>query len=404
MAKLSVPYLIRKENPAGLPRWYWQPSFSLRKLGFRPARVPANWAAFDDADALQVAAIGAAKELNRQMADAMAQRGAPSRPEPVRLPAGRTVRELVHLYEQSARYGRLASKTKSGYQQCLARILDWAGDMPVRAIDAPRVQRLHAAMAATPAYANAVVRVLRLLLEHGRREGWLTVNPALRPGLTGADPSGILWPREAVQAFVAEADASGHQGLGTAILLNEWLGQRQNDIRTLARATYRNGSLVFRQSKTGAGVSLPLGDIPHLKARLEAEIARSSQVVPPVLTIIVNEETGLPYGEDCFRHHFAEVRAKVAARIAFFDVDYLLPGRCSNDPDAFRLMTLDLTFQHLRHTAVTRLAEAGCDTTLISAVSGHSQETVAAIMKRYMVRTDSMARLAFQKRQAAETK
>lgn len=56
----------------------------------------------------------------------------------------------------------------------------------------------------------------------------------------------------------------------------------------------------------------------------------------------------------------------------------------------------------LRHMAVTRLAEAGCDVPLIASVTGHSQETVTALMGRYMVRTAEMTRLAFSKRLAAE--
>jgi integrase len=58
----------------------------------------------------------------------------------------------------------------------------------------------------------------------------------------------------------------------------------------------------------------------------------------------------------------------------------------------------DLTFMRLRHTAVTRLGEVGCNTGQISAITGHSQSTVQQLMNRYMVSTGEMARQAFQKR------
>lgn len=85
-----------------------------------------------------------------------------------------------------------------------------------------------------------------------------------------------------------------------------------------------------------------------------------------------------------------------------WEIDHLMPGRDMADPGAFKVRTLDLTFMALRHTAVTRLAEAECDTQLISAISGHSLATVQSILERYMVRTSKMARLAFGKRLAAE--
>ena len=72
------------------------------------------------------------------------------------------------------------------------------------------------------------------------------------------------------------------------------------------------------------------------------------------------------------------------------------------DPDAFFIRMEQLTFMHLRHTAITRLGEAECAVGLISAISGHAQATVQQLMERYMVRTATMARLAFQRRMDAE--
>ena len=60
--------------------------------------------------------------------------------------------------------------------------------------------------------------------------------------------------------------------------------------------------------------------------------------------------------------------------------------------------TLDLDFMHLRHTAVTRLAEAGCTTPEIAAISGHGLATVEKILELYLVRTSTMADNAFAKR------
>lgn len=407
MARIRVRYLVCQPGADGaLPRWFWQPSSALRAQGWRPERVPADWGRHSDAAALEAAAIARAQELNAQL-DAMRSRAGAAQAGAVIAPAARTLADLVRDYQVNGNWQRLAPATRRGYAQCIARLTDWAGDAPVRAIQPPQVQRLMRQLAATPTFANAIVRVLRLLLEHGRRQGWVASNAALRPGLTAAEPSGLIWPHDAVTAFVAAADAMGRPSIGTAVLLNEWLGQREGDVLRMPRTVLRGAGvdrrLVLRQSKTGAGVTLPVGMVPALADRLAAELARWAGRLPQPTTIIVSEETALPYKPDNFRHVFAAIRAKAAETHPHFEIDHLLPGRDMTDPDAFRLRMRDLTFMQLRHTAVTRLAEAGCDVPLIASVTGHSQETVTALMKRYMVRTGEMTRTAFGKRMAAES-
>ena len=61
-----------------------------------------------------------------------------------------------------------------------------------------------------------------------------------------------------------------------------------------------------------------------------------------------------------------------------------------------------LTFQRLRATAVTRLAEAGCTDEEVAAISGHSLATVKEILEFYLVRTRKLGENAFRKRLAAE--
>lgn len=422
MAKITVRYLTTRPGAAGeLPRYFWQPSSALRAAGWKVARVPIDWQHHTDPAQLEAAAIAAAQALNEQLDAARAGVGVTvSAPAP---PASlRTLGDLIRLYQASEEFTGLAASTRRGYRQCLLKLEEWAADAPVRAIDAVRIQRLKKGLAATPSYANAVVRVLRLLLAFGRHQGWLVNNPAERPGMVDVDHAGLIWPREAVELFVRTADAMGYPSIGTAVVLNEWLGQRQGDILRMPRAALRVGgsTLVVRQSKGGrgkAGVSLPVGMVPHLAERLAQELARLDarqtartaeaertglpQRLPPA-TIVVSEETGEPYKPDNFRHVFARIRAKAAEATEKFPIDYLMPGRDMADPDAFFIRMEQLTFMHLRHTAITRLGEAECAVGLISAISGHAQATVQQLMERYMVRTATMARLAFQRRMDAE--
>lgn len=423
MARMNIRYLTVRTVPSQLPRYFWQPSAKLRKAGYRLQRVPLDWERFTDVVALEAAAIARAQALNAELDDSRAAAAIAS-VRPPAAPAQRTLGELITHYKQSRDWLGLADKTQRGYLQCLGKIEVWGADAPIRSIDATRIQRLIENLRATPSYANAVARVLRLLLEHGRRNGFLQINPAIRPGLTSTAPTGLIWPRGAVTAFVAAADRLGRHSIGTAVLLNEWLGQRQVDIRRMPWHVLRNGTLWVRQTKRGAGVALPVNMVAHLVTRLEQEKVRHAERTarfaledeatfqrtgtrpnrPASLTMIVNEATGLPYKEDHFRHCFADVRAAAAEDVPEgFEIDHLMPGRDMLDPKAFTVKMEQLTFMALRHTAVTRLAEAECDNSLIATITGHSQVTVSTIIERYMVRTAKMARLAFQRRVDAET-
>lgn len=406
MATMHIRHLVCRPGATGaLPRYFWQPSSALRRLGWRPVRVPDDWRRHDDAEQLHAAAIAAAEAINARLDAARDREALASVPAPP-VPTGRTLGELVAAYEASRDFTGLRDNTRRSYRQSLRKLDAWGADSPLRAIDPVRVQNLLDALAATPSYANAVVRVLRLVLAWGRRKGWVRSNAAVAPKLASTETTGIIWPHGAPEAFAAAADALGLASIGTAVLLNEWLGQREADILRMPRNVYRHGSLVLRQAKTGATVSLPIDLVPRLKARLDATLAlhtaREAAGRPALTTILLAEATGRPWATDHFRHAFARVRAKLAETHPYFETDHLLPGRDMTDPDAYRIATGDLTFMRLRHTAVTRLAEAGCDVPLIASVTGHAEASILPLLKRYMIRTATLARLAFERRLDAE--
>lgn len=407
MATFKVRYLVAKRGGAGLPRYFWQPSSQLAAQGWRPRRVPVNWREFSDRQQLEAAAIAAAEALNAQLDGARTTSPARVAPAVMAPPAEPTIHALISAYRGSEAFTRLRPSTKRGYLQCLEKIGEWAGNAPVRAIDWQRIEKLKGGrLKATPSFRNAVLRVLRILLGRAVKLGWIQHNPAEKPGLQGIPASGLIWPPEAVAAFVATADRMGRWSVGTAVMLDEWIGQRQGDVLHMPRSVWRGDNLVIRQSKTGAGVMLPIGMVPQLVARLEGELARldarfARATVKPA-QLIVDEATGRAYNADRFRHVFAEIRAETAKTHPTFEVGYLLPGRAMEDPHAFTVKMTDLWFMHLRHTAITRLAEVDCDIPTIAAVSGHAAKSVEIIMGRYLVKTSKLARLAFQKRLDAE--
>jgi integrase len=243
-----------------------------------------------------------------------------------------------------------------------------------------------------------VVRVLRLLLTVGERLGYLApgANPAAKPGLIvkrQRDP--VLWSREAVAHMAAVADLLGWRSIGTAILLNEWLGQREADVLALPPYREEGGAIVLRQGKTGRRVVLPVHLVPHLVARLKGEAARPD-AVRGLSALLVHDRTGLPWNEHTFRHTFAAIR-DIAASGREFDPKTALPGVAPMPACA------ELRFAELRHTAVTRLHEAGVDEQGIATISGHTPGSVRAILDRhYLIRTERGAEAAFKRRLAAE--
>jgi len=374
MSKDRVRYLVERQGAAG-PRYYWQPSAALRASGWRPRRLPND----------RQAAVAAALSINGEL-DAT-RRPEDSVPAPAgrgrhQYPASGTIDALVALYRRSEDFRGLRPSTRRVYAQCLATISDWSGAVPTRGLTRAAVGEFYRDMRATPAKAAGTLRVLRLLLAFARRKSLVETNVATDQRLKASARKGRLWSREAVDAFAAAADAMGWHSVGTAVVLDEWIGQREGDVLALRREIYAGGALRLTQAKTGAGVVLPVGMIPRLVARLDAELGRQAVVrLGPNATLLVCETTGRPWKADHFRHVFAGVRAEAAKAC----------------PDV-----AGLWFMHLRHTAVTRLAEANCELPLIAAVTGHGLATVEAIIDRYLIRTEAMARAAFGKRLAHE--
>jgi hypothetical protein len=404
MAQVKIPYLVVKPGGAGAPpRYYWQPSSILRKAGHAARRVPAHWPALaSDPAALEAAAIAEARALNRALH--LAAAAAPPADTAAR-PGACSFAEAMLLYRASRFYTRLRASTRHAYDHDLSMLERWAagGDLPLREITPRRVEDLYMTLhAKTPAKANHLVTMLRVLLGFCRHEGLVRENAAAHPKLIGPRPSGRIWPREAVTLFVAAADRAGFPAIGSAVLLNEWLGQREGDVLAMKPPSLVSGDIVLRQSKTGAGLRLPVASIPALAERLAAELERrgAHKVLPLDAPLLLDEATGARYSADTFRHRFSAIRAALAAEHPSFPVDYVVAGAA--DAAEPTLATSALLFRHLRHTAIVRLAEAEVDTKLISAITGHTLGSINSILERYLVRTRAMAKTAFAKRTAKE--
>lgn len=373
MSRPKIRHLVAKQNADGTWRFYWQPSAALAAAGWRTRRLDDN----------RGAAIGEADALNGQVDAWRAGTGAaPAAPD---LPPANTVRALIHGYKQTRHWLDLDPNSRRSYGHNLKIIEAWIGDDDPREIEASDVQDFYEAMrGATPTKAVAVVRMTRIVWNVGLRHNLAGLhrgrdeNPAEKPGLSlkrATEP--MIWPREAAGIYIAAADALGLHSVGDMVAIGEWLGHYASDLIALRREHYRDGVFRFHRAKTGAYVPVPHS--PNVAARVEAALARQEKRGIVSDHLILNEATGRPYAdENAFGKKFRLVRAAVAETHPALGA---------------------LWFMWLRHTAIVRMAEAGCIDAQIGSVTGHSLKTIHKMLdEHYFQPTETLARQATDKR------
>lgn len=404
MAKLSVRHLVIKPGAEG-DRYYWQPPQKLRGAGWKLTRLKhPDGAPITD----QVGAITAAEAKNAEV-DAW-RLGSPIneprpsgvKPPPPTMETG-TVDYGIRKYKASRFYLDKADKTKSGYDNNLKVISNWAGKSPIAAIDTPRINKFYEELRPrTPSKAYAMVVMMRVLFR-----AWIPLdlarsNPARDVPVSMPPPRGLIWPREAVLHLVKTADGMGRWSIGTAMIIQHWIGQREGDLLSLERSRYRDGAFFVFQSKRGARVRV--NQSPLVGQRIEEELARQDArkiVSTKATTLIISEETGRPYTQSNFQHRFADVRAEAAETKPAFETDYILD---IDGEEIDEIRTEQLLFSWMRHTAVTELATSGCDAPAIASITGQSIQTCQNIIDRYLFPTGATAAVAVQKRLEWEQK
>lgn len=370
MAKISVRYFTVRRRHDGGERYFWQPNKALKNAGWKLTRLPSN----------KNEALSHAELINNQVDEWRAGR----LNEPTTKITG-SVGAVILSYKKSRHFTKLSKGTRRDYDSAMRVIDEWAGDMPAAMINAKMVQDLYDARRPKGhRTADYVIQVLRIIFNHAERENIIPKgsNPASKPRLDYRATKGKLWERKSVLAFVAAADEENMFSVGTAVLINEWMGQRKGDIIVMKETQYEQGVIKIKQSKTGAEVELDLNLAPYVKARIEEQLRRNAGRANSCGRII-QQEDGKAFGQYVFTNCMARIRDKAIDKNPEF---------------------AGLIFKDLRHTAVTRLAEAGCTIPEIASITGHSFKTVEVILDRYNVRTKKMASNALSKRADAEAK
>lgn len=278
-----------------------------------------------------------------------------------RPPAG-TLHRVIADFKVSDEIGNLADRTRKDYLRCIATIEKEFASLPIEALDDPRVNRMllswRNSLACGDRWADYHYTVLTRILSWARDGGLTSWRPPARvKKLYHGDRSERIWLPAQIAAF--RVVCSEQLWLGLVLALET--GQRQGDLLALPWSAYDGCWIKLRQRKTGQKVEIPV--TADLKAVLDA----TERVSP----IIMTSSRGLPWKA----HGFSSMWRR-ATKAAAID---------------------GLTFNDLRGTAVTRLAEAGCTIPQIASLTGHSFKSANQIVERYLPRTRGLALAAIAK-------
>ena len=214
-------------------------------------------------------------------------------------PAG-TFMTIIAEYKASSDFTRLAQSTKRAYSIYIKRIEVDFGDLPLAAIDDPRIRGefkvWRDSFAATPRAADYAWSTLARIMSFAKDRGIIETNPCEKGGrLYAADRTEKVWSEQEIGALVSVAS----QAINLALVLALWTGQRQGDLLRLPWSSYDGTHLRLRQSKTGRRIAMPAG-LP-LKVLLDSIERRGP--------IILTNSYGRPWTSDGFRTSWSKACA-----------------------------------------------------------------------------------------------
>ena len=208
------------------------------------------------------------------------------------------------------------------------------GDKALKGLQRIHVTNIIGAKAATPEAANHLLKVLRIMLAYAVDQGMLANNPAAGIKKYRSQGEGHhSWS----EAEVAQYEARHPMGTKArlALVLGLRTGQRKGDVLRMGWQHVTGDTIAVRQQKTGTPLIIPMH--PELKAAL-ASVPRTN------LTFIMTEH-GAPFTSAGFGGWFRDRCNEAGLK------------HCS--------------FHGLRKAAATRLANAGCSTDHVKAITGH---------------------------------
>lgn len=397
MARITIPCLVGKTNKSGITSWYWQPSTTLAKAGWKPLALGKD----------EGLAIAAARARNDEVAEWKIGGGAigviKARPQTgtVNALVARYRREVVQGKHPATRRPRLKPSTAAIYEIALKRIEAWAGKHPIAYVTPARVRALRDANAKPVDQGGMghsatfnLLKTVRQLFAFAERVDLIPPgsNPATAFEL-GAPPSrSHIWEAEDEAAFIAAAYALNRPSLALAIELAIYSGQREGDLIAFTepqlqdleihdeivrrRFAGNQGNVVgwvLAQQKTSDDDQNTIMEIPlepTIRKKVDDAIRRNRAAdraakPPRLLThVLVDDRTGKPWARRGFISAWREVITHAATATG-------------------RKHMNELVWHDLRRTRVVRLRRRGMHPAMIASITGHSLQSINMMLKVY---------------------
>jgi integrase len=239
--------------------------------------------------------------------------------------------DVITQYKRSGGFRELRERTRKNYTPYLELLRATWGEVPVYKIERHHIIRLQEKYFDTPAKANMIVSILRIVLDFAVDRNKRTGNPAVRIKRFKTGPGHKPWSQGAQDRFLSVAPPMMVAGFMLAL----YTGQRLGDVIAMSWHDYDGKRIKVVQSKTGEKLSITAHD--DLKEVLDA----MERVSPIILTTV----TGKPFEASNFGKSI-----KRALKAAGFNA---------------------LSTHGLRYTAASKLAEIGLSAKLIGSITGH---------------------------------
>jgi len=298
--------------------------FYFRQRGRKPVPLPAP----DSADFL-TAYHSALKDLQEERPQSLAPKG--------------SLRELIEHWYKTHHFTKLEGSTQAVYRRLLERMRSapYAGN-PIDQLHQRHVRAIVAKEASASTTANRMLRLLHQLCQHAIELGWIDADPTNGVKRIASKSKGIhSWTDDEIAGYESQWPPGTRPRLALALLL--FTGQRRSDVVRMGPADVSGMAIRVHQQKTGAALVIPL----------HADLRREIDAAPPGQTFLMTDR-GAPYSVNGFYNSFVDWCQAAG-----------LPAGCSP--------------HGLRKAAARRLAEAGCTTHQIAAITGH--KTLAEVAR-----------------------
>jgi integrase len=241
---------------------------------------------------------------------------------------------LCVSYYRSPEFRGLKASTQAVRRNILERFRNEHGDKPVARLGRNHLKEIIGAKSQTPEAANNLLKLLRVVLNLAVDNNMIASNPSLGLKRYKSRGGGIpTWSDAEVEQFQKRHPLGTKAFVALAILL--YSAQRRSDAVRMGWQHIESDCIKVRQEKT---------DTP-LKVPMHPELLRALKAIPRTNMTFLLTEFGKPFSAAGFGNWFRD-RCDEAG----------LPHRSAHG---------------LRKAAATRLAEAGCTTLQIMAVTGH---------------------------------